>query len=235
MKKIELARNHDDLCKLAVIWLKRPFSAKGHGCAVAMSEVKSGWGGGEIPDAIGFRANGYMDGTVVVEVKVTRPDFLSDKNKSHRQEGGLGNWRYYMAPAGLIKPYELPEKWGLLEVNARGHIKVVCGPVVDGNGSIGRYGEVLPNWRHESNSKGEQYILVRALANTGDPQKTLNMLRESNRLRDRIMRENEKLREKVSNLQRQRFKDGVANRALESVITKGGIVKPLAIPEELLD
>ena len=114
---------HSDLCKLAVSWLKRPFSRGGHGCTVAIDECRTGWGG-EIPDAVGYRYSGMqdtsMDGTVLVECKLSRSDFLADKAKPHRHAGGIGNWRYYMAPEGLISPEELPEKWGLVEVNARG-------------------------------------------------------------------------------------------------------------------
>ena len=60
--------NHSNLCDIAVRWLKRPSSGGGHGCHIAVSEVRSGYSG-EVPDAIGFRAAGYIDdGSVVVEV-----------------------------------------------------------------------------------------------------------------------------------------------------------------------
>lgn len=42
------------------------------------------------------------DGTVLVECKVFHADFLADRAKPHRQEGGVSNWRYFMAPEGLI-------------------------------------------------------------------------------------------------------------------------------------
>lgn len=119
---------HADLCALAVKWLKRQNSAGGPGCHVAISECRSGWTG-EIPDAIGFRAAGHKqtDGSIVVECKTSRSDFLADRKKAHRLEGGLGNWRYFMAPAGLIRADEVPLGWGLLEVNSRLHIKAVAG------------------------------------------------------------------------------------------------------------
>ena len=37
----------------------------------------------------------------------------------------MGNHRYYAAPAGMIKPEELPEGWGLLEVEPRGVKKII--------------------------------------------------------------------------------------------------------------
>src|SRR5690606_30712771 len=117
---------HADLCALALKWLKRPRSAGGAGCAVAVSECRTGWSG-EIPDAIGFRCAEPDPGSVVVEVKVSRPDFLADSKKPHRTSGGVGDWRYYMAPQGIISAVDLPKGWGLLEVNSRGHVKVVAG------------------------------------------------------------------------------------------------------------
>ena len=113
---------HKNICNIAVKWLKRPNSNGGHGCHVAVSEVASGWSG-EIPDSIGFRATGdHTDGSIVVEVKVSRSDFLADKKKPHRngETIGLGNWRYYMCPVDLIKADELPENFGLLYVNTKG-------------------------------------------------------------------------------------------------------------------
>lgn len=78
----------------------------------------------ESPDLIGFRNDNE---TTVVEVKVTRSDFLSDKNKKFRNqpEFGMGCFRYYACPEGLISKDELPDKWGLIEVtenqNRRGN------------------------------------------------------------------------------------------------------------------
>lgn len=87
---------HSEPCKLAVGWLKRPHSRGGHGCTVAIDECLTGWTG-EIPDAIGFRFSGRVgdpgSGTVLVECKVTRSDFLADRSKPHRESGGVGNWR----------------------------------------------------------------------------------------------------------------------------------------------
>ncbi len=54
------------------------------------------------------------DGTVLVECKVSRADFLADMAKPHRYSGGVGNWRYYVAPEGVISPDELLAKWGLV-------------------------------------------------------------------------------------------------------------------------
>lgn len=68
----------------------------------------------EQPDVIGWVGLGY---SWLIEVKVSRADFLKDKKKFQRlyPEKGMGDERYYLAPAGLIKLSELPDRWGLLE------------------------------------------------------------------------------------------------------------------------
>ena len=55
--------------------------------------------------------------TTVIEVKVSHPDFLRDREKPARKidvEYQCGNLRWYLCPDGIIKPSELPEGWGLL-------------------------------------------------------------------------------------------------------------------------
>lgn len=180
--------HHKALCELAVKWLKRARSAGGPGCAVALTECKTGWSG-EIPDAIGFRFTGHepTDGSVLVEVKVSRADFLADAKKPHRVSGGIGSWRYYMAPVGLIDPCELPQGWGLLQVNSRGHIKALAGHAVYFRGRYDEYKRQACLWRWQQvDLLREQYLLVRVLANTGDPQKVLDMLRDTNNRANRL-------------------------------------------------
>jgi hypothetical protein len=188
---------HDELCKLAVKWLRRPNSAGGHGCSVAVSECRSGFGG-EIPDAIGFRAN-WNNGSVVVEVKVSRSDFLADRNKPHRQQGGMGTWRYYMAPTGVLKPEDLPERWGLLEVGARRSITPVVGPAALSR-NCGTFAQHLDDWRHEPDHDAERDLLTLLLARVGDPEKLNDMLKSSNNARAYLVREIEKLRQRNSEL-----------------------------------
>lgn len=174
---------HAQLCKLAVGWLKRPQSRGAHGCKVAIDECRTGWGG-EIPDAIGYRfageKNTELDGTVLVECKVSRADFLADKAKPHRQSGGVGNWRYYMAPEGIISVSELPEKWGLIEVNSRGHLKTRVGVYTDSNYQLQR--ERLLAMRHDSETVREFFLVVRMLDRVADPEKIIDMGKERNRL-----------------------------------------------------
>lgn len=81
----------------------------------------------ESPDAIGFRPGGC---SILMEVKVTRSDFLSDRKKPHRIDPaiGMGDWRFYVCPEGVIKVDDLPEKWGLFYFTARKSLKPIHVP-----------------------------------------------------------------------------------------------------------
>lgn len=99
---------HAELVERARIWL-----AKKHPVAVTEIGIV-----GEEPDAIGWQ--GKI--TTLIECKASRADFKSDASKPFRREParGIGNYRYYMTPPGLVRVEELPERWGLLEVHGRG-------------------------------------------------------------------------------------------------------------------
>ncbi|AUZ06335.2 hypothetical protein ADP71_31570 [Vitreoscilla sp. C1] len=168
---------HKNLCDLAVRWLQRPNSRNGHGCCFAVSEVATGYAG-EIPDAIGFRASEWdCAGSVLVEVKTSRSDFLADKKKAHRIEGGVGDWRYYMAPTGLIQIDELPPQWGLVEVNGRGHINVVHGPAKVAKNFMS-YRSQLEEFKHDANKSREFFLLVKLLTRLGNPEELNQRLRK---------------------------------------------------------
>ncbi len=74
--------------------------------------------GFELPDVIGWMVNGT---SWLIEVKTSRSDFLVDRKKAFRKEPslGLGNFRWYATPPGLVKPEEMPLGWGLLEVHPK--------------------------------------------------------------------------------------------------------------------
>lgn len=82
-------------------------------CVVTLNETV-GMASRESPDGLGWLYDGQ---TVLIEVKVSRADFLSDKGKTFRKfpEFGMGTYRYYLTPPGMIKTSELPVGWGLLE------------------------------------------------------------------------------------------------------------------------
>lgn len=186
---------HRQLCDLAVNWLQRPASRSGPGCQVAFSESRGAWSG-ETPDAIGFRAAVYRECSVLVEVKVSRADFLADRKKPHRIDPGLGMgvYRYFMAPAGMINVDELPSRWGLIEVSPKGAPKVVAGHV------LLKYRDE-DVWAHERTIEREWTLLTRMLNRVGDVEKAQNSLKESRNINARLIKETEQLRKRVQELE----------------------------------
>jgi hypothetical protein len=106
---------HAQLVDRAVRWLRS------YRCGVVLSEQACV--SGEMPDAIGWKQSSH---SVLVECKVTRADYLADREKPFRQkpERGVGSERFYLTPPALIKLEELPTGWGLLE-SRRGHIEML--------------------------------------------------------------------------------------------------------------
>lgn len=103
---------HDELCNRAEKFLR----SNGFGVAFH-DKFKAGTGTGEQPDAIGFR-NGV---SCLIECKTSRSDFLADKKKHFRVDPtlGMGDWRFFMSPPGVIDVCDLPEGWGLLHAHEK--------------------------------------------------------------------------------------------------------------------
>jgi hypothetical protein len=101
---------HTQLVQKAVAWLRA------YRCGVVLSEQACL--SGEMPDAIGWKRACH---SVLIECKITRADFLIDRDKPFRQkpELGLGCERFYLTPAAMLRPEELPPGWGLLEYRGR--------------------------------------------------------------------------------------------------------------------
>ncbi|WP_205068614.1 hypothetical protein [Photobacterium kishitanii] len=101
------SQEHYRLCLRAATFLRN------NGFHVAFDDrFQPPTGTGEQPDAMGFK-NGA---SCLIEVKVSRSDFLKDRKKHFRvdPESGMGDWRFFLCPPNLISPDELPEGWGLL-------------------------------------------------------------------------------------------------------------------------
>lgn len=111
---------HRELCLIAGKYLKNKGICPFNKCQYVVVELERQ---GECPDAFGISSGT----TQLIEVKVSRSDFLSDKKKFWRQHQhlGLGQYRSYMCPDGLISEYELPPYWGLLYVDEKGEIKEI--------------------------------------------------------------------------------------------------------------
>lgn len=139
---------HQQLVERGARWLMR------QGFGVVATELTVA-GVAEQVDGIGFRATC----SAVLEAKASRTDFRADRHKPHRQAGGLGNYRFFVCPSGLIQPDELPERWGLLWTQGRG-LQLVVGP--SGNLWPSHAVEGLGTWAafwHSSDAWMERKVL----------------------------------------------------------------------------
>ncbi|CAE14763.1 unnamed protein product [Leptospira phage LE1] len=112
---------HRELVEIAYRWVLNNTS-----CGIAVKEISAVSNTNEIPDVIGFGSQGF---SVLIECKTSRSDFLSDKKKYFRQHPrlGMGRYRFYLAPKDVIRIPELPDGWGLVEVNDKGKARCVYG------------------------------------------------------------------------------------------------------------
>lgn len=96
---------------MAEEWLRRCCR-----CGIVLSEQSCT--DGETPDVIGWKKKCR---SVLIECKISRADFLADREKPFRKDPtqGMGCERLYLAPQGLIRVEELPACWGLLEAKGR--------------------------------------------------------------------------------------------------------------------
>ena len=104
---------HSTLVATGVRWLSSQ-------CSVVLYEFATA--AEENPDVIGW---GKQAGSVMIECKLTRADFLRDAQKPFRKNprSGMGQRRYYLCPPEVIQVKDLPPKWGLLWAT-RGQILV---------------------------------------------------------------------------------------------------------------
>jgi hypothetical protein len=98
---------------MGVRWLNRK-------CSVVLYEFATA--AEENPDVIGWAPEA---GSVLIECKLHRADFLRDAKKPVRKDpaAGMGQRRYYLCPPDVIRASDLPPKWGLLWAT-RGQISV---------------------------------------------------------------------------------------------------------------
>ena len=102
---------HEGLVRRLAAWLK---NTKRN--TVVVSELSTR--NGETPDVIGWIGGAA---STLIERKVSRADFLADRKKWFRrhEDAGMGDVRYVAAPKGLLRAEEMPDGWGLLEVDDR--------------------------------------------------------------------------------------------------------------------
>jgi len=136
---------HQELVERAAAYLKGTMR-----CGVVFTELSTQ--AIETPDAIGFRSGE----SILLECKTSRNDFFHDRKKPHRRvpQIGVGKYRFYFVPDGLVKPEEVPERWGLIYVRDHG-CRRVHGPRIN---SDRRH-----EWAHEYNEFAERTMMLSAL------------------------------------------------------------------------
>lgn len=114
---------HKELTSRAAKWLKcHSKNTIVPNCSIVAEDLMTAASTGEIPDVIGW----CSWTSVLIEVKVSRGDFLRDKKKPFRKytDMGMGENKYYLCPEGLITEEDLPELWGLLWIDKKGKISI---------------------------------------------------------------------------------------------------------------
>ncbi|WP_431229147.1 adenylosuccinate synthase [Burkholderia contaminans] len=212
-----MAFTHRELCDLAVRWLKLPHSRKGPGCTVAMSEVKGDFNG-EVIDALGIRAGVYAECSIVIECKTSRTDYLADAKKPHRiqPERGMGRYRYFMAPEGMLRPTELPAGWGLIEVSQSGRMQ-------PRQGHIFLRRDDPDTWAHPHNRDAEWTLLARMLNRVGNVEVLQNRLKEALNTKTRLAKSSDLMRKKLDDMSRELY---LVRSRLEEAGIDSGIAKP---------
>jgi len=112
--------SHDDIADFTALYLRKK------GYPLSLSNIKTA-NHGEQPDVLGVSLNGA---SIVCEVKTSKSDFLADSKKPWRSKGnGMGDFRAYVTPKGLLKVDEVPYGWQLWELHGskRPFIKIIKG------------------------------------------------------------------------------------------------------------
>jgi hypothetical protein len=124
---------HSELVSLAERWLRER-------CPVVLVEATGNCN--EVPDALGF-----MPTSILIECKAAPGDFRQDQRKRSRRlpTTGMGAYRYYLAPEGVVSAAAVPHTWGLLTASDAG-VRMV-----------------RPAEKQESDVVMEQRLLVKAI------------------------------------------------------------------------
>lgn len=141
---------HSELVNIAYNFMLKKFSV-----GIAYKEIKTI--SAECADVIGFGSHQH---SVLFEIKVSRSDFLADKKKPFRinPEKGIGRYRFYVCPSGMINISDLPHGWGLIWI-IDNKLEVVLNPFCRNQKIFSCHQN-----RHEQiNTQAERDILYSAL------------------------------------------------------------------------
>jgi hypothetical protein len=114
MPKLQIPKpplTHAQLVQRGAMWLRNRKN-----CRVVLAEQTTGRG--EIADVVGWK---FGNCSFLLECKVSRGDFFADRCKPFRVDPslGMGSYRYFLAPTGVLAAEDVAGDWGLLEVRGR--------------------------------------------------------------------------------------------------------------------
>ncbi|MDN4572002.1 hypothetical protein DBB29_00705 [Pandoraea cepalis] len=183
---------HQELVTIGARWLKR------QGFGVVATELAA-VGSAEQADVIGFRGSC----SALIEAKAWRADFLADARKPHRAAGGLGVYRFYLCPPGVIEVGDLPPRWGLLHAVGRGVVEVLRP-----TGNLWpAYGTAAGDWLHfqhapdEGAERSVLYSIARRRSLSRSDQQYERLLKSERARASSLARRNDELAEQVRRLQ----------------------------------
>lgn len=138
---------HESLADQGVKWFRR------QGFGVIAADLAA-LGCRERADVVAFRSQCCA----IIEAKASRADFFADLRKPERMNGGLGLYRFYICPPGLIQASELPAGWGLIYADGRKVTDVVrpLGNLWPGPGTMF---ESWAAFQHQNDSDAERSVL----------------------------------------------------------------------------
>lgn len=144
---------HSELVHIGEIWLRKNIRLP-----IVLTEMKCS-GSREQPDVLGFNSNCSF----MIECKTSLSDFKKDFKKPERMGllNGVGNYRIYLAPKGIIKPELIPSGWGFLEVDEKGKIDIVNfkeGNIFCGNNAPENYKNEDPFFHYSDMSKERSFL-----------------------------------------------------------------------------
>ncbi|HIH2745211.1 TPA: hypothetical protein ACYLN4_000889 [Burkholderia lata] len=179
---------HQQLVTLGERWIKR------QGFGVVAAELVTN-GTNEQADVVGFRSTC----SAVVEAKASRADFLADRKKPHRSAGGLGVYRFYLCPPGVIELEDLPSGWGLLYADGQRitEVRRPTGNLWPAYGvSVGDWGD----FQHQPDERAERgvlYSIARRRSLTRSDARYEKRLQDAEREARRLARDNDALAERI--------------------------------------
>jgi|GEM_PF-957259 hypothetical protein len=183
---------HQQLVALGERWMKR------QGFGVVAAELVTN-GTNEQADVVGFRSTC----SAVLEAKASRADFLADSKKPHRSAGGLGVYRFYLCPPGVIEVADLPSGWGLLYADGQRitEVRRPTGNLWPAYGvSVGDWGD----FQHQPDERAERgvlYSIARRRSLSRSDARYEKRLQEAEREARRLARDNDALAERIRLLQ----------------------------------